>query len=339
MSGPVVTKGRVITTSSSGRQNQRLHVFCVDAASGQIAWTRQLWATGRTFCHPLTSMAAPTPATDGEHVFALFASNDLACFDLDGNVLWVRALGQEHPQTFDDRGLGSSPVLAGGTVVLQMECSGDSFAMGIDCGSGKTLWQRPLPNSINWLSPAVLPLAGKELALLQTKDKLLVLEPASGEVVSTYETPGTAIASPVARDGVIYMPSQGLTALAFQGTQPTLLWQENRLGAQRGSPVVAGGKLYVVRSSNVLVSGDAVTGKTLESVRLKGSQFWATPVVAGDHLYAVSAEGLVQVVDISGDKLEIIARNDMQQEMLGSPAFADGAIYLRGVQHMWKIAN
>jgi outer membrane protein assembly factor BamB len=339
VSGPVVTGDRVITSSSSGRQNDRLHVFCVDARTGELAWKRQLWATGRTFCHPLTSMASPTPATDGTRIYVLFASNDLVCFDLEGNVLWMRAIGIEHPQTFDDRGLGSSPLLVGDTLVLQFECSGDSFATGIACRDGKTRWRRTLPHSINWLSPATLKLEDQALALLQTTDQLLVLEPKNGEVVSSYPIRGTAIASPVARDEVVFMPAGGLTAVKFDPTADKLqfLWQENRLGAQRGSPVVTRGRVYVVRSSNVLVCGDAETGESLWSLRLKGSQFWTTPIVAGKYLYAASAEGLVQVVDISGEEPEIVARNDMQEEMLGSPAVADGAIYLRGVEHLWKV--
>ncbi len=177
--------------------------------------------------------------------------------------------------------------------------------------------------------------------MLQTSDRLLVLEPGTGEIVSSCETSSTAIASPVASDGVIFMPTRGLTALQFDpnAEEPALLWQENRLGAQRGSPVVDQGKLFVIRSSNVLTCGDARTGESLWSVRLKGSQFWATPIVAGNYLYAVSAEGLVQVIDISAEKPEIIARNDMEEEMLGSPAISDGAIYLRGVQHLWKVGG
>ncbi len=92
VSGPIVSSGRVITTSSSGRQNEQLHIYCVDVSSGDVLWKRQLWAAGRTFCHPLTSMAAPTPATDGKRIYVLFASNDLVCLDFDGNVLWMRAV-------------------------------------------------------------------------------------------------------------------------------------------------------------------------------------------------------------------------------------------------------
>ncbi len=341
VSGPVVVRNCVVTTSSSGQQNERLHIYCVDKSRGELLWQRNLWATGRTLCHPLTSMAAPTPASDGQCLYVLFASNDLVCLDLEGNVLWMRAISLEHPLTFDDRGMGSSPLLVDGTLVLQMECQGDSFALGIDCTDGQTRWQRPLPSKINWLSPATLRVEGKGMVLLQTSDKLLVLEPATGEVVSSYETPGSAIASPVAQGGQIFMPSKGLTALQYQtgSAELAFLWQENRLGAQSSSPVVGSGKLFVIRSPNLLACGDVATGQELWKIRLSGKQYWATPILSGDYLYVVSAEGLVQVVEVRGDEPKLIAKNDMQEEMLGSPAVSDGAIYLRGVSHLWKIGQ
>ncbi len=341
VSGPIVVGDQVVTTGSSGQQNERLHIFCVDKSRGGLLWQRNLWATGRTLCHPLTCMAALTPATDGQRIDVLFASNDLVCLDLEGNLLWMRAIGLEHPLTFDDRGMGSSPLLVDGTLVLQMECQGDSFALGIDCSAGQTLWQRKLPSTINWLSPATLRVEGKGLALLQTSDKLLVVEPKTGDVVSSYETPGTAIASPVAQDGKIFMPSKGLTALQYQASsdQLHLLWQENRLGAQTSSPVVGHGRLYVIRSPNLLACGDVETGRELWKIRLSGKQYWATPILAGDYLYVVSAEGLIQVVDVRGDEPKLMAKNDMQEEMLGSPAVSDGAIYLRGVSQLWKIGR
>ena len=89
LSNPVIAGGRVFLTACSGYQNTRLHVLCYDQANGKKLWERQYWATGGTACHPKTSMAAPTPCTDGEHVYALFATADLAALDKDGNLLGI----------------------------------------------------------------------------------------------------------------------------------------------------------------------------------------------------------------------------------------------------------
>ena len=43
---PIVVAGRVIITCGSGRNQDRLHVLCIDAGSGKPLWQRQLAATG-----------------------------------------------------------------------------------------------------------------------------------------------------------------------------------------------------------------------------------------------------------------------------------------------------
>ncbi len=131
-SSPIVVAGHVIVTSSSGAKQDRLHVLSFAAASGKLEWERQFWATGRTMCQPMTAVAAPTPASDGQRVFALFSSSDLVCLDLDGNLLWYRGLQVEHPAAGNDVGMASSPVVVGQTVIVQIESQGDSFAAGFD---------------------------------------------------------------------------------------------------------------------------------------------------------------------------------------------------------------
>src|SRR5262249_40146798 len=84
LSDPAIAAGGLYLTACTGVLQDRLHVLCFDVATGKQLWERQLTATGNTLCHPKTCMAAPTPATDGKRVFALFATGDLAAFDRDG---------------------------------------------------------------------------------------------------------------------------------------------------------------------------------------------------------------------------------------------------------------
>ena len=103
VSGLIVVGDQVIATSSSGLKQDRLHVWSLDAVSGKVRWHRSFWATGRTLCHPLSAMAAPTPTTDGQRLYVLFASNDLVCLDLEGSPLWMRSFGRDLKFAFDDR--------------------------------------------------------------------------------------------------------------------------------------------------------------------------------------------------------------------------------------------
>src|SRR5436853_461989 len=111
LSSPVVAGGRVFVTASDGPRQDRLLVLAFDAGSGKQLWQRSLWATGPTDSHPKTSMAAPTPVSDGKRVVALFATGDVAALDPDGDVLWLRSLYEENPGATDGRGLASSPLL------------------------------------------------------------------------------------------------------------------------------------------------------------------------------------------------------------------------------------
>lgn len=342
VSGPIVVDGRVIVTSSSGYRRDRLHVLAYDVKSGEQLWERQFWATGRTFCHPTSSVAAPTAASDGQRIFAFYSSNDLACLDLDGNLLWYRGLGVDHPQAGNDVGMSSSPLVVGDTVIVQVEGKGDSFAAGIDTTTGETKWRIARPREMNWVSPTILRGKSREedLVLLQNTQEVSAHVPASGEKVWGFEIQGNPIPSAVATRDLVVVPADGLTVFrrAEDSNAVEKLWQENELGPGSSSPIIKDENAYVLRGT-LLMCVEAETGDKLWECRLKGSRFWATPVLAGDRIYTVADGGLCQVVDISGDEGTVVAEIELGEPVLGTPAIADGSLYIRGDKHLWKIAE
>jgi outer membrane protein assembly factor BamB len=340
LSSPIVAGGRVFVTASDGPRQDRLQVLAFDAASGKRLWQRSLWATGPTDSHPKTSMAAPTPVSDGRRVVALFATGDLVALDEDGNVLWLRSLYAENPGATDGRGLASSPVLVAGTVVVQVECQNTSFAAGIDLATGKNRWRVERPREPNWTSPIAIPgAAGKPLVLLQGSTRLSALDPATGKEVWGLDRGSDAIASSVLSGNTLYVPGEkGLAALELQGDAvPKLLWEQPRLNPVTASPVVLSGRVYCLRQG-VLVAGDVKTGGVVGQLRLQGP-FSASPVTAGGLLYCVSEGGQAQVVRPDDKDGQVVARGDLGETVLGTPAIVDGAIFVRGDKHLWKIAQ
>jgi outer membrane protein assembly factor BamB len=342
VSGPIVVGKKVIVTASSGHADDRLHVICLDADSGKQLWHRQFWATGRTITHPTSAVAAPTPASDGSRIFAFFSSNDLICLDLDGNLLWFRGLGVDHPKASNDVGLASSPLVVDGTVVVQVENQGDSFAAGLDTVNGTTQWQVARDASSNWTTPSAImaPDGESQLVLLQAGSGLVAHEPATGKVAWRNETPCSTIPSAAIVDEVIYVPAEGITALRTQpGTSDAkVLWSDSRLSPGNASPVIHEDRVYTVNRAGVLNCAEAATGKGLWKLRLKGS-FWATPVVAGKNYYHVNQRGLAQVVSLAEAEGQLTFSYDLGEDVLASPAVADGALYIRGLHHLWKIAH
>ena len=165
-SSPIVVGDKVIATSASGYRNDRLHVAAFNEATGKQLWHRQFWATGRTLTHPFSSVAANTPASDGKYVYAFFSSNDLACLDLDGNLIWYRGITHDYPTAANDVGMSASPVIVGDVVVVQVENEVNSIAMGLDKATGEELWKVDRPQAMCWTSPGVLEADGKSLVLL-----------------------------------------------------------------------------------------------------------------------------------------------------------------------------
>src|SRR5262245_25584508 len=283
LSSPVLVGNRACLTAASGPKQNRLHVLAYDVKTGQKLWQRTVWATGPADSHPKSSMAAPTPASDGKYLVALFATNDLICVDLDGNLKWVRSLHDENPGATDGRGLASSPLIVSSTVIIQCETQNTSFAAGIDLVMGKTRWRHDRPREINWSSPIAIPgkTSDQRLALLQGSTKLTACEPLTGKEVWAIERKWHPIASSVLTGNMLLVPGEeDLYAYELQagGALPKLLWQQSRLNPATASPVVLDGKVYVLRGS-ILTVGLLKTGEVISQFRLKGN-FSASPVVA-----------------------------------------------------------
>lgn len=340
-SSPIVVRDRVLVTATSGFRHDRLHVLCFAAVDGQPLWERQFWATGRTATHSSISGAAPTPASDGQHVYAFFSSNDLFCLDLDGNLVWYRGLSYDYPKAGSDVGMASSPLVVDGVVVVQLENQSDSFAAGLDAASGETRWRVERPARSSWTSPIALPGLGrrKTAVILQSSSCVTAHDVQTGDELWRFTEPVAGISSSVFRDGWLLVPMRGLTALRFsdESNAPEIVWDANRMRPGSPSPLIHDGRVYVINNANVRC-GDAKTGELLWFVRLKGTH-WATPVLAGGHLYCVNQDGEMQVVRVGDKEGEVVAENRFDETMHATPAVAGDALYVRSDKHLWKIAK
>ncbi|MGI6420550.1 MAG: PQQ-binding-like beta-propeller repeat protein [Thermoguttaceae bacterium] len=339
-SSPIVVGDRVFVTASSGAEQDRLHVLAFSAADGSRLWHRQLWATGHTQCNPFGAVAVNTPTSDGQCVVALFSSNDIACFDLDGNLEWFRGLASDYPTTRNDVGMASSPLIVGQVVVVQCQNQGESFAAGLDLKTGLTRWRIDRERDAIWSSPTVLrgPSPDGDVVLLHSRDALTGHDPLSGALVFRYEARCHTIASVTTRGNRIYLPAEGVCALQYDpvGRGVKELWFQRSLRGNNSSPVACGDYVYQVRGPAILSCAGASDGRKLWDVRLEGA-VWATPVVAGGHVYVANHEGQVFVVR-TGKKGELLSTCQADRGMLASPAVAGKALYLRSHGQLWKIA-
>jgi len=342
LSGPIIVGDQVVVTASSGYQDDRLHIISMNAATGEQQWERQFQAMGRTVAHPKMCVATPTPATDGERIYAFYSSNDLICTDMEGNLQWYRGLGAEFPNASNSLGMSSSPVVIGSTVVAQVESDAEAFAIGVDVVSGETKWKLDRPRKANWSSPTVLPSIGDRpaLALLQSSAGLTAVDPESGTELWTFNNGASTVPSATVSDGKIIVPSNGLTILQPSADGTSFESVSNVKGAKPGtpSPLVLNGMMFSVNGTGVLAAADMETGERLWQLRLHG-KFSSTPLASNGHLYFFSEKGMASVVRPTPEAGEIGSQLDLTETLLCSPAAANDALYVRSDGHIWKFAK
>ncbi len=338
LSSPIILGDRVILTCSDGYRQDRLIVACFSEKTGDKLWQREFWATGRTICHEKMCVATPTPASDGQRIFAFYSSNDVICLDLEGNLQWYRGLTFDFPNVSNSLGMASSLVVRDGTVVCMAENDTQSLTFGLNAEDGTTRWQLERPRSANWTSPIVWP-EDNSLVLLQSSKGVSAVDPRTGATAWEYLDGAATIPSLTVANGVAYVPSHGLTAIkpgSSDPRTPEILWQVAQLSPSTASPLVHEGRAYVINNAGVLVCADITNGERKWQCRLTG-KFSATPIISANRLYCFNEQGLGQVVRLDAEQGEVIHTRDFEQTILATPSAANGALYLRSDRNLWKI--
>ncbi|MCB1091595.1 MAG: PQQ-binding-like beta-propeller repeat protein [Verrucomicrobiae bacterium] len=341
LGSPIIVGDKVIVTAASGPEQNQLQVLCFSNADGKELWRRTFWATGRTMCHNKTCVAAPTPASDGQRIYALWSSNDLICLDLDGNLLWTRGLTLDYPNASNSLGMASSPIIVGDTLVAQIENDSESFAAGFDLETGANKWKLDRPKAANWTSPVALKTGGELVVALQSSKGVLGVLPATGSEIWNYSNGASTIPSGAAAGDTLYIPSNGLTALrpGADGGDTKPLWNESAQNPGTASPLVIGEQVYVINGAGVLNAANRETGERLWRIRLKGP-FSGSPVATDNgHLYIFNEQGVGQCVDLSGQEGKVVSEVELGETIIGTASISGNALYVRSDGHLWKFGG
>src|SRR5256886_5518330 len=156
--------GDIGSSTDVGPQEWRL--LAVDKATGKIVWDKLGHsATPRVKRHPKGSHCSSTPATDGRFIVAIFGSEGLFCFDMNGKPVWKKDLGPMDSGYYAvpsaQWGFASSPVIYGDKVVVLCDVQTNSFLAVFDLLSGKQLWRTPRNDVPTWGSPTLAQSGGQ----------------------------------------------------------------------------------------------------------------------------------------------------------------------------------
>ena len=122
-----------------------------------------------------------------------------------------------------------------------------------------------------------------------------------------------------------------------------LHWRVEAAGLLRAATVLASADARVWRpvgEGTVLELRDPATGQTVwEGAFPKHrSNYYASPLIAGDKLLAPREDGTVFVASVADDKFEVLSENNMEESVIGSPVPATNRILLRGEKNLFCIA-
>ncbi|HZU34325.1 MAG TPA: PQQ-binding-like beta-propeller repeat protein [Gemmataceae bacterium] len=84
---------------------------------------------------------------------------------------------------------------------------------------------------------------------------------------------------------------------------------------------------------------DAKSGKEIYRERLGGrGSCYSSPVVGDNKIY-IGTEGGVVVVFRPGDQFKVLAKNDLGERIMATPALVENTSYLRTEQHLYAFGG
>ncbi len=334
-----------------GGQPTEVHQFvllCYDLGSGEELWRKvakeEVPHEGHHRDH---GFASASPVTDGERLIVSFGSRGIFAFDMEGNKLWERDLGDM--RTRAGFGEGASPALHGDVVVVPWDHEGDSFIVALNADTGDELWRKERDNATAWYTPLVVEFEGATQVVTASETQVCAYDLKSGDVIwRTEGLTGNVIPSPVT-DGELVFAMSGFRGAKLRAIRlgakgdlsegEGVVWTADEGTPYVPSPLLYEGRLYFFQgNTNLLTCLDAKTGDVHYSrERVEGiNGVYASPVGANGHVYLVGRDGNCVVIK-SGDQLEVVATNELDENFDASAAVAGDRLLLRGHGHLYCI--
>lgn len=347
--------GDIGAADDQGARQWRL--LSLEAGSGRIVWDKPGHeGVPRVKRHTKASHCNSTPATDGKRIVAIFGSEGLFCFDLQGELLWKKDLGPMDAGFFAvpgaQWGFASSPVLHENKVVVLCDVQTNSFIAVFDATDGRELWRTDRKDVPTWGTPTMATVAGNTQVLVNGWHHSAAYDFATGREIWRHDGGGDIpVPTPIVAHGLAYFTSAhgrvrpmqavrleatgDITASEVGATNAAIAWSHARKGNYMQTPIIVGDLLYGCFDNGVLTCFDAKAGAVQYEERLRagGDGFTASPVSDGRHLFFPSEQGDVYVVR-AGRVFGLVSTNAMNETIMASPALSGGKLFLRTRGHL-----
>lgn len=334
----VAVSGKAVVVFDLSEEFERLTAF--EATTG-----RQLWRT--TFPASYEGGVNPdrgprcVPLIHGGRVYAYGAAGELRCVRLeDGGRVFSQPLAQEHRALLGYFGAGSTPVVAGGKLLLNVGGRAEAGLVAVSLDNGQTVWKHG-EEGASYSSPIVMRRDGAEQAVFITRMHALAVDPASGKTLWSFpfgkQGPTVNAASPVAVGDRLFLSASygvGATLLDVSGAEPRPVWSDDDvMSSQYTTCVARGNLLWGVHGREdvgrcALRCIDATDGRVVWS---EENYVVAHLILAGDKILSQRVDGQVELLRATDAGYHRLAAAQVLDETCRAlPALADGRLFVRG---------
>lgn len=324
------------------------HLFALDASTGKELWRVPMGTRERD----LTFGAASTVATDGEWVYALSPGCTLSARSVaDGKARWSHDLKAKYETGAMKSGCWTSPLLADGLVVVQVNGEPDKRVVAFDKATGEERWSSAGTERSVRSSPAMAKFGGIPQVVVHERNRqglggLYGLGLEDGALLWTLRLEG---AESYGYDTPLVIEDDRLAVVTWNDLRLVEVHsQEGKLTAKAGwasqdirsevqpynfHAVYHQGHLYGF-GGDFLMCLDVATGEVKWSEKI----YPGSLIIADGHLVVLSqAAGLVRVVEASPkayhEKFQLEVFNPGAPTDT-PPTLANGRIYLRNSEEM-----
>ena len=362
-SSPIIWEDRVFLTTSLTEKNER-RLLCLDRLDGTTVWERVVIKSPPESIHRLNSRASGTPVTDGKSVYVAFmlakgekiiapnVSSErlitpgrivIAAYDFAGNKLWDRDVGD----FVSAHGFNACPVLFEDLLIINGDHDGDAYIVALDRETGEERWRTMRENKTrSYVTPIVRKIGERTQMILSGSRSVASYDPRTGKRHWILDGPTEQFVASMVYDGEYVFvtggyPQRHILAINPNGTgnvtETHVAWRTIRGAAYVPSPIAAGKYLLVVADSGIATCFDAKSGNSHWRERLGGGHR-SSPVLADGIAYCFSDRGVATLVRL-GDQFEVVATNELGEEVSASPAISNGQIFIRSHQALYCIGK
>jgi len=345
-SSPIVWGGRAFLTTCDEKKQERL-LLCLSTTDGKELWRQTVLRSPLERKNRLNSHASSTPATDGKRVWVSFLEWPgkrawVVCYSVEGAELWRKS-----PGLLDSvHGFCSSLLPYKDMVILNGDQDAEAYIVAFDGATGGERWRIDRPNRTrSYCPPVIFDLAGKKQLVLSGSKCVASYDPDTGRQHWIVDGPTEQFCASLVHTRGILCCTGGFPTLHIIGIRPDgagnvtgshVIWHVRKDPSYVPSPIAQGEHFYVVSDKGVASCLEAQTGKYVWSEKL-GKHHSASPVSAEGRLYFPADEGVTLVV-AAGAEYKLLARNELNDKLLASPAISGGRIYLRGSKFLYCVA-